>query len=245
MLFALAIAQIAINAAAIFAVSAALVIKIAAAAHLSVALLLIACSWVGWRLSRSPGVTEPVTGVYRKSFLDLLLDVLLVIVYFIIVQRAEINTVAGQIVVELTSASPEAIGVLSVFVIYVLWDLLTDVLSAKYIPEGIRFFSLKTFSAAFVSTFASILCLVLTAGVLLAAKDTNSTAKVVALDFALGAIILLFRSVKALETPLSRKLDLTRWPAFSEPREAGKPQKVGGWICVVVYIIAVTCVWAL
>jgi hypothetical protein len=71
MLFALAIAQVAINAAAVFAVSAALESKLAASAHLIVALLLIACSWVGWRQSRSPG---------------LLLDVLLVVLYFIIVQ---------------------------------------------------------------------------------------------------------------------------------------------------------------
>jgi hypothetical protein len=238
MLFALAIAQIAINAAAIFAVSAPLPTKIAAAAHLFVALLLIACSWVGWRLSRSPGLMEPVTGVYRKSFLDLLLDVLLVIVYFIIVQRAEINTVTGQIAVERTSASPEAIGVLSVFVIYVLWDLLTDI-SPNYIPEGTRFWSSKTISAAFVSTFASLLCLALTIGVLAAAANVSSTAKVIALDAALGAIILLFRCVKAVETSLSQGLGLTHWPAFSEPRNAGTPEKAGGLICVGFYIVAI------
>jgi hypothetical protein len=65
MLFALAIAQIGINAAAVIAASAPAVplqpgSKVTASAHLFVALLLIACSWVGWRQSVSPGITEKV-----------------------------------------------------------------------------------------------------------------------------------------------------------------------------------------
>jgi hypothetical protein len=147
--------------------------------------------------------------------------------------------VTGQIVVERTSALPEAKGVFSVFVIYVLWDLLTDVLSPNSIPEGARLLSLKTISAAFVSTFASVLCLVLTAGVFVAAANANSAVKVIALDFALGAIILLFRCVKAVEKPLSRLLNVSDWPAFSQPRKAGTAEKIGGWICFAVYVIAV------
>src|SRR5205823_1636231 len=120
-------------------------------AHLFVALLLIACSWVGWRQSVSPGITQKVTGVFRRSFVGLLLDVILVVLYFIIVQRAEINTVTGQIAVLPISARPEAKGLLWVFAAYVSWDLVTDVLSPGCIPNGVRWFSWKISAAALVS----------------------------------------------------------------------------------------------
>jgi hypothetical protein len=81
---------------------------------------------------------------------------------------------------------------------------------------------------------------------LVAAANAHSAVKVIVLDFALGAIILLFRCVKAVEKLLSTGLNVTHWPAFSQPREAGKPERVGGLICFGVYILAVFArVWAL
>jgi hypothetical protein len=247
MLFALAIAQIGINAAAVIAASAPAVplqpgSKVTASAHLFVALLLIACSWVGWRQSVSPGITEKISGVFRRSFVGLLLDVILVVLYFIIVQRAEINTVTGQIAVEPTSARPEANGLLWVFAVYIGWDLLTDVLSPGCIPSGVRWFGLKTIAAAVVSILASALCFVLVVIVFLAAANAKSAPRVIALDVALAATILLFRSLKPVEKPLSKHFGVSDWPAFSKPREASTAQLAWGWICSIVYIVAIVAV---
>jgi hypothetical protein len=247
MLFALAIAQIGVNAAAVIAASAPPVSaqpasQFAATAHLLVALLLIACSWVGWRQSVSPGITEELTGVFQRSFVGLLLDVILVVLYFIIVQRAEINTITGQIAVEPTSARPEAAGLLWVFAVYIGWDLLTDVLSHGRIPSDIRWFSRKTVAAAVVSIFASALCLVLVFLVFLAAANAKSVPKVIALDVALAATILLFRSLKPVEKLLSKHFGVSDWPAFSKPRKTSTAQIAWGWICSVVYVLAIVAV---
>jgi hypothetical protein len=86
--------------------------------------------------------------------------------------------------------------------------------------DGTSLLSIKGFFAVCVSTFASVICLLLIVVVLFIASTVTSPLGVIALDIALAAIILFFRSLKPLETPLSRLLGLTDWPAFSKPRQA-------------------------
>jgi len=238
MLFALATAQLAINAAEVFAISAGVEEKLPAYAHLFVALLLIACSWVGWRQSASPGMRIRITTVFQWSFVGLLLDVLLVVLYFIVVQGVEVNT--GGTKLTQASARPEVQSLFYVFFVYAVWDLIADILSPNCIPKGPvsvqKIFA--TIRAGFVSVFASILCLALVWSLFRPAAKTTSPQQVIALDIALAAIILLFRSAKGLEKPFSRWLRVTDWRAFKEPREANLPQQIWGWVCFGVYIIA-------
>ena len=86
--------------------------------HLFLGLLLIACSWVGWRQSRSPGVKEKITTVFSASFLGLLLDVFLVVLYFIVVQSVEIIQTSSPVVLGPSSALPESRGLFAVFAVY-------------------------------------------------------------------------------------------------------------------------------
>src|SRR5579862_6393754 len=104
MMFAVTIGEVGLQAAAL--VQAGHVVHfLPAYSHLILATVMIAASWVGWTLSPSPGATQDVSGVFQPEFLVLLVDVLLVIVYFILVRRVDFT---GEKLIRLTaSASPE------------------------------------------------------------------------------------------------------------------------------------------
>lgn len=57
--------------------------------HLILATIVITTSWVGWTLSPSPGAGQDVRGVLQWEFIVLLVDVFLVIVYFILVKTVD------------------------------------------------------------------------------------------------------------------------------------------------------------
>jgi len=239
MLFALATAQVAINTAALVEIATDVEHKLPAGAHLFMALLLIACSWVGWRKSSSPGMQEKIANVFTPSFVGLLLDVFLVILYFILVQNGEVN-VGPPVSLGAASAKPEALVLLWVFGIYIFWDVIVDVFSPGCAPNSPMVLVLfKGIFAAIVSALASFLCFVLVALVWWFAGKTSSSHQVIALDIALCATILLFRAAKGLENPFSRWLRVTDWRAFRNPREVSLTVKIWGWICFVVYLTAI------
>src|SRR5436190_18185099 len=76
MLFALAVAQVAVEAAVIVNSAAPTPTKAPALMHLILALLVIATSWVGW--GRSDYSLSPVKSVFSGHFVELLIDVWLV-----------------------------------------------------------------------------------------------------------------------------------------------------------------------
>src|SRR5882672_6868901 len=123
MLFALAVGQVAIHVADVVSVTAPLWDKAPALAHLVVGLVLISASWVGWRQSNSPGMKEKIRHLFSLAFLGLLVDVVLVIVYFIIVRHVEIEQIGGIPILTAPTAVPEALGLCVVFGIYFFWDL--------------------------------------------------------------------------------------------------------------------------
>jgi hypothetical protein len=85
MMFALAIGEVGLQAASL--VQAGNILHyLPAYSHLFLATIVIATSWVGWSLSWAPGGRADVTGIFQWEFVILLLDVALVIVYFILVR---------------------------------------------------------------------------------------------------------------------------------------------------------------
>jgi len=163
MLFALAVSQVAIHAADLVNVDALWQDKMPAFAHLVVGLILIAASWLGWRQSASPGMKEDrVQYLFSLSFCGLLLDVLLVILYFIIVRNVEIEQKGGESTLGPATAAPEALWLCVVFGVYAFWDLLADVFSPGCIPKtSFPRMAWKALRLAFASMFTSVVCLVL------------------------------------------------------------------------------------
>jgi len=243
MLFALAVAQIAIVAEKLAFLDKPLLEEGPAIAHLFVALILISSSWVGWRRSKSQGMKEKIESVFGLPYVGLLLDVFLVILYFILVQAVEVKQSDPP---ELTtpSARPEAKWLLVIFFVYVIWDLITDVVPHGAIANNrsrIRWI-FKCLCASIVSTFASVLSLALIFGVFLLAKRSVASVQVICLDVALVMVIFLFRAAKALEIPLSRWLAVEDCTAFRKHRFVHTGERLGGWVCFVGYIALMAAV---
>jgi len=219
MLFALAVSQVAIYAADLTNVQSDWNSKLPPLVHLGLGLLLIATSWVGWRQSASPGMKEGIRYVFSRPFVGLLLDVILVILYFIVVRTVEIQERGGEITLSSQSAQPEAGWVGGVFAVYVVWDLLSDVFCEEGIPKSCFFARLrKGFAAAAVSTFASLMCLIATFGIWMLASTRTEVRQVVFLDLMLGCIILVFRQLKAAENTLAPLMGVTDCKAFATRR---------------------------
>ena len=246
MLFALAVGQVAINAADVVSITAALSAKAPALAHLGVGLILISASWVGWRQSKSPGMKDKVKYLFSLAFLGLLLDVILVIIYFIVVRHVEIDQINGVPSLTEPTAVPEALGLCVVFGVYAFWDLVADVLSPGCIPKwtygegkprGWRLW--KTVRAIIVSMIASLICLSLSYLVYSVAATRREISQVVLLDGALVVLILFFRVVKAIENPLSEWLRVKDCKAFQQPREIQKGTPYLGVVLAALYFACV------
>lgn len=243
MLFALAVGQVAIHAADVVGIDAPLPEKMPAFAHLGVGLVLIAASWVGWRQSVSPGMKESkVEYLFSLPFLGLLLDVLLVIIYFIIVRNVELEQKAGNPILTPGTAVPESFWLCIVFGVYAFWDLVTDVISPDCIPprgSHIRWLwrGWKALRAMLVSAFASGLCVLLSYLVYVAAAGSKEGRAAVLFDGALICVILLFRLLKAFENVLVPFLKVDDCKAFITPRRTHKTERWWSLVLAIVYLV--------
>jgi hypothetical protein len=189
MMFAVAIGEVGVQTA-ILVQAGNWVHFLPAYSHLFLTAILIAASWVGWTLSPSPGAREDVRSVFHLGFLVLLLDVFLVIVYFILAKTVDISGEAG---VRLrASARPEAFWILVIFGTYFVWDIVTKVVI--YLAERRTEPWFRKFGSRMIPT---IVCLLL----VYAAKPLFERADpphVLTADLALLSLVMLFRALKGL-----------------------------------------------
>jgi hypothetical protein len=190
MLFALAIAEVAVIASHVVRVSGPWTGKLPVTAHLTLGAILIATSWLGWSASLQRRREERAEHPFSWDFLGLLMDVLLVVFYFILVRQAEITEEAPY---RLTppSAVPEATWLLVIFATYAVWDFVTDVLKEPNRSGPLAFAGLFFASAA-----CSLVCTGLAGFVWRRACSESSGWAVVCLDGALLSLVLLFRVIK-------------------------------------------------
>jgi hypothetical protein len=114
-LLALAVGEIATRVAALVRSGEALAVTIHGYAHLLLFTLVIATSWVHWRSSSANPTVGPVTQVFSRGFVVLLLDVVIAIVYFVGVGRAEAPRSPGGV-------RDEAFILGVIFLLYAGWD---------------------------------------------------------------------------------------------------------------------------
>lgn len=220
MLFALAVSQVAMGASDLIGAPNSWLEKFPGLAHLTLSLIVIAASWVGWRHSQSPGMKQQILSIFSVRFVGLLTDVLLVILYFILVKSVELEQVAGNTKVSAPTAAPEAFWLIVIFATYATWDLIADVLSAGCVPQLPLIARLwKGVRIAVVCSSASVICLLLSYTIYRFAGSIASGLEVAALDGALLTIVLLFRVLKAIEPPLSKHARVANCKAFSPPRQ--------------------------
>ena len=179
MLFALAIAQVAVQSADVINHDLDAWIKAPALSHLLLAAIVIATSWVGW--GRSGHSLSPVRHVFTKDFVELLIDVGLVGVYFFIVQGAEKVVIVDGAETIQASAAHEALWVMVMFAMYLLWDIFTKWGLWKDLGQKI---------------WGSILCAGLAWWAFCAIQGLRGTVPVLWGDLSLLCLVLLFRATK-------------------------------------------------
>lgn len=102
--------------------------------HLLLATIVITSSWVGWSLSQAPGNRRDVAGIFTWGFCTLLLDVFLVVTYFIMVRTIEVGKLPEQ--PRIDTPEKEAWLIVLMFVLYLIWDVFTKVCSYDKLRDG-------------------------------------------------------------------------------------------------------------
>lgn len=240
MLFALAVSQVAVHAADLSGASGSWSERLSALTHLALGLTVVAASWVGWRQSRSPGMSQQISSLFSLRFVALLLDVLLVILYFILIRAVELQQKDGVSTTSLPSATPEAMWLSAVFAVYVLWDLIADLFTTGCLPPGLsggtRFS--KAVRVAFVCTSASLLCTALCLAVWWLSLGVSDGYRVALLDISLMVVVLFFRVAKAIETPLASLAQVVDCRAFAHPRAVAGNERVLAAFLMLSYVLS-------
>ena len=172
--------------------------------HLLLATVVIAASWVGWTRSPSPGARQDVSAVLQLEFLVLLLDVFLVVVYFILVKSVDF-TGEGDIQLN-ASARPETFWILVIFCLYFVWDVLTKIV--LYLAQGLKEPWFRNYGVRMIPTVVCIALAWMTKPFLEGADPPH----VLTADLALLSLVLLFRAMKDLVSSITKSHVPRKWP---------------------------------
>jgi hypothetical protein len=198
LLFSLTAAEIARQSAELFLQDRPIKEAYPAYAHLILATGVVTTSWVGWSVSEASKRLR-VDKVFSWPFLILLVDVSLVIFYFILARGAEVPKTRQEAVVP--SAWNETVAVMCVFLLYLCWDFLTKAV----VPDPAA--APQPFVTRFEKTFwargwISALCAFLGVLAFLFLRNASSPVGVVLVDVTLLLLVLSFRALKEKAHPL-------------------------------------------
>jgi len=190
MLFALTAAEIAIQFADLVLKVPRILSSAPAYTHLVLALSLVATSWVGWSKSEALGNIKDVESVFSWEFLVLLLDVLLVILYFIIVKGVDSEKTPDGHITIVPSAENETLWIMVVFAVYLIWDFLTKFVISEQKTVRARL------SEFWNRGWVSVVCLLLAIFGWYTLRAVQGPRNVVLADVSLLSLVFLFRALK-------------------------------------------------
>ena len=199
MLFALAIAQVAIEAAEIVNSPLGLKECLPAYSHLFLAATVITASWVGWGQSKEK-LTD-IRNIFTRELVELALDLLLVAAYYVIVMGVELPSNASDDLPSITpSLDNEAFWMMMVFVLYFIWDCWTKLLEdsdgrsyGERFPKRDEHGRIAIFQRGWASlTFVGLAILAYCA----LPRGTSDPSRVILADLALLSLAILFRAMK-------------------------------------------------
>ena len=183
MVFALAIGQIALDLSKLIDYqlipSQTFCALVPAYSHLLLAFVVISTSWVGWHNSRFCGTQ--IKDVFTLDYIELALDIALVVMYLILARAVEIPDSPNDALSP--NASFEAWLVAIIITTYLLWDLI----SCR------RNFKEKFTQRLWVSACCTVISWLL---VLYGIGGAGTVSAVLFADLCLIALILTFRAMK-------------------------------------------------
>jgi len=195
MMFAIAVGEVGLQAAGLVQ-SKHLIGYLPAAFHLVLATIVIAASWVGWSRSLA---RQDVKELFEWPFVVLLLDVAMVVIYFILVKTVDFSDDHHRI----DPAYAVARWHVLIFLLYLLWDVVT-----KFVMPRPDRQTKQEWEASRLRIIPTAICLVLSCFVWRAFWDADYEHWLTA-DIALLSIVLLFRALKELFSAKSRSV--FRW----------------------------------
>ena len=199
MMFAITVGEIGLQAASLVQAGHELH-YLPAYSHLFLATFVVAASWVGWSRSAIPGAREDVEEVFQWAFVVLLLDVTMVVTYFILVRTVDFG--GGQHRID--SAYAVAGWHVLIFALYLAWDFVTKVMMYernemgwwkgwKHLDDALQ----KKRNERFRRIVPTAICLGLSLYLWRTFKSATDE-RLLTADFALLSVVLLFRALKSL-----------------------------------------------
>jgi hypothetical protein len=220
MMFAITVGEIGLQAAAV--VQAKHVVHyLPAYTHLFLATFVVAASWVGWSRSVVPGARQDVEELFEWAFVVLLLDMSMVVTYFILVRTVDFGNDHKRI----DSASAVAGWHVLIFALYLAWDVVTKVLMYER-PDDLGWWKgwcgldgalKKKRLDRLLRTVPTVICLFIS-WYLWHAFESATGERLLAADFALLSVVLLFRALKSLEGAI--------WEKHVAERQKRKPRRL-------------------
>ena len=218
---------------------------LAPATHLLLGFILICTSWVGWSRSIDKDKSKDVDEIFSVPFVQLLIELLLVVLYFVLVRSVEIGSQSNdgiQQSISSPSAAPEAFWLMAVYGGYVVWDVFADVLN-RHFPEDKRpmrqipFVSvICTFATGFITRcWVSILCTIAAWVVYKSANNASSIPLSAVLgDLALLCVVFWFWLAKVLEPKFIE--NVFPWERY---RKGGRKKDPENWQRVWIVILPI------
>lgn len=180
---------------------------IAAASHSTLALLMLVISWIMWSKSQGGGNRPDITSVFSAKFIIVLVEVFLVVLYFAIAKTSEADfssyneNLGIRSYVESASAYPEAVQMQWVFAVFLVWDMIVDVLASPRSTPTTGIVNRLLALPQGLLTYCSVSAICLAGAILISSSAPlyGSPEQAIAGDIALIALLLLFNIGKAFE----------------------------------------------
>jgi hypothetical protein len=207
MMFAITVGEIGLQAAGLVQAKH-YVHYLPAYTHLFLATFVVAASWVGWSRSVIPGARQDVEELFEWAFVVLLLDMSMVVTYFILVRTVDFGNEHHRI----DSASAVAGWHVLIFALYLAWDVVTKFLMYERPDDmgwwkgwqGVDAALKKKRTDRFRRMVPTVICLLIS-WYLWNAFQSATAERLLVADFALLSVVLLFRALKSLEGAICEK----------------------------------------
>jgi hypothetical protein len=204
MMFAITVGEIGLQTAALVQ-ARHWIHYLPAYSHLFLATFVVAASWVGWSRSIVPGARRDVQDLFEWSFMVLLLDMAMVVTYFILVRTVDFQDDNRRVDLAYVVAGWHVL----IFALYLAWDVVTKIFMYKRPPDlgwwrGWKHLDreLKKKRNAGIRRMRPTAICLLVSGFLWYAFGDAKDERLLSADLTLLSVVILFRALKGLQTTI-------------------------------------------
>jgi hypothetical protein len=213
--------------------------------HSILSLLMVSMSWVIWSRSLAAGHKKEISQFVSPTYIILLIEVFLVILYFSLVKNIE-GDISGyktsgdidKFIIK-SSAIPEASIMMWIFITFTLWDFFADVIdSPTNHKESSYLMKIASLFQGFL-TYCSIsaICAFLCYLVLIYYETNSEPIKTIYADISLILALFIFWSAKPLERLMIDYFPNEDLRDNTSRGEPGKSEWVKLLLSVILYLI--------